>query len=203
MSGNLISFLVFLAPVPTFYRVYKKKSTEGFHSLPYVIALFSCMLWVFFALVKTKAILLITINSFGLFIETVYIVIYLIYAPVGAKKCTIRMVFFLNVTLFRITLLAFHGHKRLIVLGWICVAVSVCVFLAPLSVMRLVIRTKSVEFIPFNLSLFLTISAAVWLAYGVLSKDKYIAVLFFFLISAILFNNLIIQMVIIFSINKT
>ncbi|KAI0522701.1 hypothetical protein KFK09_005086 [Dendrobium nobile] len=137
------------------------------------------MLWVFYALVKTNALLLITINSFGLLIESVYIVIYLIYAPSKAKKCTVRMVIFLNVIVFglilAVTLSAFHGHKRLIVLGCICVIFSVSVFVAPLSVMRLVIRTKSVEFMPFNLSLFLTISAAVWLSYGVLSKDKYVA----------------------------
>lgn len=73
---------------PTFYRVCKKKTTEGFQSLPYVAALFTSMLWIFYAYIKTGEILLITINAFGCFIETVYLVIYITYCP---KKARVRI----------------------------------------------------------------------------------------------------------------
>jgi solute carrier family 50 protein (sugar transporter) len=70
---------------PTFYRIYKNKSTEGFQSVPYVVALFSAMLWIYYALLKSDEYLLITSNSAGCVIETLYITMYLVYAPKKAK----------------------------------------------------------------------------------------------------------------------
>ncbi|XP_073003476.1 bidirectional sugar transporter SWEET14-like [Typha latifolia] len=176
--GNIISFMVYLAPLPTFYRVYRKKSTQDFQSVPYIVALFSAMLWIYYALVKTDSALLISINSVGCFIETIYIIIYLIYSPRKARITTLASLFILNVVVFSLiilfTLLLATGSDREKILGWICVGFSVCVFAAPLSIIRLVIRTKSVEFMPFSLSLFLTISAVVWFLYGLFTKDLYV-----------------------------
>ncbi|KAG1363540.1 bidirectional sugar transporter SWEET13 [Cocos nucifera] len=161
--GNVISFLVYLAPVPTFYQVYRKRSTGGFQSVPYLVALFSAMLWIFYAFVKTNSILLVTINSIGCAIETIYIVVYLAYAPRSARIFTAKIVLLLNVGLFSLillsTLLLSKDSERLKVLGWICMCFSASVFAAPLSIIRQVISTRSVEYMPFMLSLFLTISA--------------------------------------------
>ncbi|XP_068665621.1 bidirectional sugar transporter SWEET14-like isoform X2 [Aristolochia californica] len=171
--------MVYLAPLPTFYRVYKKKSTEGFQSVPYVVALFSAMLWIYYAFVKANAYLLITINTVGCVIETLYIVMYLVYAPRKARIFTVQLLLLLNIGVFSLililTLLLAKGPHRVQVLGWVCVAFSVSVFAAPLSIMRLVVRTKSVEFMPFSLSFFLTLSAVMWFFYGLFLKDYYIA----------------------------
>ncbi|KAA0055351.1 bidirectional sugar transporter SWEET12-like [Cucumis melo var. makuwa] len=171
LLGNIISFIVFLAPVPTFMRICKKKSTEGFQSVPYVVALFSAMLWLYYASFNSNETLLITINSVGCLIETLYIAIFIV--------STLRFVLLLNFGGFCIILLVthflVHGSNQVKVVGWICVAFSVSVFAAPLTIMRLVIRTKSVEFMPFSLSFFLTLSAITWLLYGVFLKDIYVA----------------------------
>lgn len=47
-------------------------------------------------------------------------------------------------------------------------------------VQRKVIKTKSVEFMPFMLSFFLTLCAIMWFFYGFLIRDYYIAVRFLF-----------------------
>ncbi|XP_048536708.1 bidirectional sugar transporter SWEET14-like [Triticum urartu] len=179
LLGNVISFMTYLAPLPTFYRIYRSKSTQGFQSVPYVVALFSAMLWIYYALLKSDECLLITINSAGCVIETIYIIIYLTYAPKQAKLFTAKILLLLNVGVFGLilllTLLLSEGEKRVVMLGWVCVGFSVSVFVAPLSVIRLVVRTRSVEFMPFSLSVSLTVSAVVWFLYGLLIKDKYVA----------------------------
>lgn len=178
LLGNIISFMVFLAPVPTFIRIYKKKSTEGFQSVPYVVAIFSCLLWIYYALLKGNSVLLITINAAGVFIETLYIAVYITYAPKQAKIQTLKLLLLLVFGGFCSIVLICHylvkGDVRLQVYGWICVAISISVFAAPLSIMRLVIRTKSVEYMTFNLSLCLTLTAVIWFMYGMLQKDLYV-----------------------------
>ncbi|XP_058113315.1 bidirectional sugar transporter SWEET14-like [Magnolia sinica] len=180
--GNIVSFMVYLAPLPTFYRVYKKKSTEGFQSIPYVVALFSAMLWLYYGFLKTNGVMLITINTMGCAIEATYIAMYVVYAPRSAKIFTSKLLLLLNVGAYGLillfTLMLVRGPRRVPIIGWVSATFNVSVFAAPLSIMRLVIRTKSVEFMPFLLSLFLTFAAVIWFVYGLLLKDLFIAVSF-------------------------
>ncbi|XP_049394426.1 bidirectional sugar transporter SWEET10-like [Solanum stenotomum] len=177
--GNIISFIVFLSPIPTFNKIYKKKSTEGYQSIPYVIALFSCMLWIYYAFLKTNTTLLITINSFGMLIETIYVGLFLYYAPKKARVNTVKMLLLTVVggfgAIIVVTQFVFKGVVRGQIVGWICLIFSLCVFVAPLGIVRQVIKTKSVEYMPILLSVFLTISAVMWFFYGLLLKDVNIA----------------------------
>ncbi|CAJ1935961.1 unnamed protein product [Sphenostylis stenocarpa] len=179
--GNVISFMVYLAPLPTFYRIYKRKSTEGFQSLPYLVALFSCMLWLYYAALKpADATLLITINSLGCVIEMVYIAMFTVYATNDSRKLTVKLFVVMNVgsfaLIFLFTYFTMHGSHRVQLVGWVCVCIAVGVFAAPLSIVAQVIRTKNVEFMPFNLSLSLTLSAIAWFSYGFFLKDICIAI---------------------------
>lgn len=178
--GNIVSFMVFLAPMPTFYRIYKKKSTEGFQSIPYSVALFSCTLLLYYGFLKTSGgLMIITINSIGLAIEAAYLTIFLIYAPKSSKTQTAKFLLGFNLGVYGAislaTYLSFTGPLRVSIVGWICAIFSVLVFAAPLSVMRLVIKTKSVEYMPFGLSFSLMVCAVMWFFYGMLISDYYIA----------------------------
>ncbi|CAN4089325.1 unnamed protein product [Withania somnifera] len=179
LLGNIISFMVYLAPVPTFYRIYKKKSTEGFQSVPYVVGLFSAMLWIYYAFLKPDTTLLITINSVGCCIQSFYICFFLFYATKKAKMDTVKLLVSFVVGLGLINLLTQFLAKdsnRTQIVGWICLIFSLCIFVAPLCVLRQVIKTKSVEYMPFQLSFFLTLSAIMWFFYGLLRKDYNIAI---------------------------
>ncbi|XP_012574846.1 bidirectional sugar transporter N3-like [Cicer arietinum] len=174
--GNIISFLVYLAPLPTFIQIYKNKCTEGFDSLPYVVALFSSMLWLYYGFIQANASLLISINSFGCVVEAIYCIIYIIYAPREVRKLTIKLIAAMDVGSFiliwSIVEWAIPQHLRVQVLGWICMSISVSVFASPLSIAVKVIRTRSVQYMPFSLSFSLTLSAVMWFFYGYFKKDK-------------------------------
>ncbi|KAE9460481.1 hypothetical protein C3L33_07569, partial [Rhododendron williamsianum] len=138
--GNIVSFMVFLAPVPTFYKIYKKKSTQGFQAIPYSVALFSAVLLLYYAfLKKSNGLMIITINSIGCAIEATYLTLFIIYATKESKIYTTKLLLLFNVGacgfIMLGTSLFSKGDTRISVVGWICAVFSVCTFVAPLSIM--------------------------------------------------------------------
>ncbi|XP_048330596.2 bidirectional sugar transporter SWEET14-like [Ziziphus jujuba] len=173
--GNIITFLVYLAPITTFHKVYKKQSTEGFQSLPYVVELFGSMLSIYYAILKQEVLLdLIAINSVGSLIETLYIALFLFFAPKKSRMQTIHLVLLIALgygLMVILTLFLANGHKRIQIVGWICLIFNLIVFAAPLCIMRKVIRTRSVEFMPFPLLFLQTLGAVTGFFYWLLLKD--------------------------------
>ncbi|PIM99473.1 Multitransmembrane protein [Handroanthus impetiginosus] len=137
LLGNIISFMVYLAPIPTFYQIYKKKSSEGFQAIPYVVALFSAALWIYYALLKCNATLIITINSVGCIIETIYILFFIFYATKKLRVQTVKLLVLLIVCgmgFIGVTHFLVKASQRAIIVGWICLIFSLCVFIAPLCI---------------------------------------------------------------------
>ncbi|RAL45106.1 hypothetical protein DM860_015512 [Cuscuta australis] len=137
------------------------------------------MLYLYYANIKKNMVLIITINSFGIAIETIYLAAFMLYAAKDARIFTFKVLVLFNFGAMGVavglTYMLLDGHLRITIVGWICAIFSICVFAAPLSIMRKVIRTKSVKYMPFTLSLALTLSAIVWLQYGLLIHDYYVA----------------------------
>ncbi|PRQ26272.1 putative SWEET sugar transporter [Rosa chinensis] len=179
MHNGINLFLFYSFCRPTFYWIFKKKSTQGFPSIPYSVSLFSAMLTFYYAFVKTNCLLLITINSIGCFIETVYLVVFMIYATPKSRTFTTKLLILFNILGYGLMLLCTslvpNVLVRLKVVGWIVIVFNVCVFAAPLTIMRQVIKTKSVEYMSFPLSLSLTLCAVMWFFYGLLIRDLFIA----------------------------
>lgn len=102
--------IIYYCCSPTFYKIYKKKSAEGYQSVPYVVALFSAMLWIYYALLKSNATFLITINSFGCVIETLYILLFIFYAPTKLRVRVIDpiIIIFNLISLFRFVIYIFN-----------------------------------------------------------------------------------------------
>ncbi|KAL8141971.1 LOW QUALITY PROTEIN: hypothetical protein V2J09_015003 [Rumex salicifolius] len=70
-----------------------------------------------------------------------------------------------------------HGtYTRTIVVGAVCVLLNIIMYYAPLTVVKMVIKTKSVRFMPFWLSLASLCNGIVWLIYGLIKFDPWIAI---------------------------
>ncbi|MCL7044145.1 hypothetical protein MKW94_002652 [Papaver nudicaule] len=181
--GNVVSILLYAAPIITFRRVIEKKSTGEFSVIPYVSALLNCILYTWYGspLVSRgwENLPLVTINGVGIALELSFISIYFWYAsPKGRKLVTLIMAPLMFAMLVVICCLTFELEDRLIrkaIVGSIGLVVSIAMYGSPLVAVERVIRTKSVEYMPFNLSLFSFLTSSSWLVYGLLGNDVLLA----------------------------
>ncbi|EEF36254.1 bidirectional sugar transporter SWEET1 [Ricinus communis] len=179
--GNATALFLFLSPTITFKRIIKSKSTEQFSGIPYVMTLLNCLLsaWYGLPFVSKNNLLVSTINGTGAVIETIYVLIFIIYAP-RREKSKILGLFTLVLTIFAlvafVSLFALHGSTRKLFCGLAATIFSIIMYASPLSIIRLVIKTKSVEFMPFFLSLFVFLCGTSWFIYGLLGRDPFVAI---------------------------
>ncbi|KAG5105402.1 hypothetical protein JHK82_042372 [Glycine max] len=138
--GNIISILMFLSPVPTFWKIKKQGSTEDFSSLPYICTLLNCSLWTYYGIIKAREYLVATVNGFGIVVETIYVILFLIYAPKGRRVCrTAILAVILDVAILAAavitTQLAFQGKARSGAVGVMGAGLNIVMYFSPLSAM--------------------------------------------------------------------
>ncbi|KAJ7974557.1 Bidirectional sugar transporter SWEET [Quillaja saponaria] len=180
--GNVISFFLFISPAPTFYRIIKNKAVEEFKPDPYIATVLNCAFWVLYGMpfVHPDSTLVLTINGFGLVLELVYVAIFYLYSThKGRKKVLLGLIFdFVLVAIIAlITLLTLHGtKKRTMMVGIICDVFNVIMYASPLTIMFKVIKTKSVKYMPFYLSLANFLNGITWTIYALIQLDLYILI---------------------------
>ncbi|KAK2365614.1 hypothetical protein P8452_54440 [Trifolium repens] len=181
--GNVISFGLFFSPAPTFYKIIKKKDVEEFKPDPYLATVLNCAFWVFYGMpfVHPNSLLVVTINGVGLVFEFVYLTIFYVYAKKQGRK-KVGLYLLVEAILFGaivlITMLALHGHtKRSLIVGILCDMFNIAMYISPLTVMAMVIKTKSVKYMPFWLSVANFLNGCCWTAYALIHPfDIYVLV---------------------------
>ncbi|GFP91243.1 bidirectional sugar transporter sweet2 [Phtheirospermum japonicum] len=151
VAGNLLAFVLFVSPIPTFRRIIRGRSTEEFSGLPYIYALLNCLicLWYGMPVVSSGIILIATVNSVGAIFQLIYIIIFIIYAD---------------------------RKRKLKMLGLLVAVFSVFAVIVIVSIRNMVIRTKSVEYMPFYLSLATFLMSLSFFIYGLFKEDAFISV---------------------------
>ncbi|KAJ6714305.1 BIDIRECTIONAL SUGAR TRANSPORTER SWEET [Salix viminalis] len=182
ITGNVISLFLFMSPVPTFVQIWKKKSVEQFSAAPYLATLINCVVWVLYGLpiVHPHSTLVWTINGAGTAIEIVYLVLFIIHSD-SKKRLKVLLivlaeVIFMAVLTTLVLTLVHTTKKRTVIVGVVAIVFNAMMYAAPLSVMKMVITTKSVEYMPFFISLASLANGVAWSAYALIKFDPFILV---------------------------
>lgn len=182
--GNAATTSLYAAPILTFAAVIRQRSVGKYSCLPYTIALFNCLVYSWYGLpvvsCQWENFLLVPINGVGVLLELSFLLIYFKFSSSNTKKkvatLTTSVILAFAITAFLSAIaIQDHGHRKLLV-GSLGLITSILMYSSPLVVVKQVMRTRSVEFMPFYLSLFTFLSSSLWLAFGLLSHDVFVAV---------------------------
>ncbi|CAN6272426.1 unnamed protein product [Urochloa humidicola] len=180
--GNGTALVLFLSPVPTFIRIWKKRAVEQYSPIPYLATLLNCMMWVLYGLpvVHPNSMLVITINGTGMVIQLAYVTLFLLYSTGGTRRKVFFLlagaITFVGVVAALVLSLAHTYERRSMIVGVMSVLFGTGMYAAPLAVMKMVIQTKSVEYMPLFLSLASLVNSICWTAYALIKFDLYITI---------------------------
>nr|GMD60394.1 bidirectional sugar transporter SWEET17-like [Ipomoea batatas] len=140
--------------------------------------------WCYYGLTKPGAFLVFTVNAFGVVAEAVYVLIFIVFAPPKTKNKTAALAAALNIGLLAVVVLVtkftLEGEALIDAIGFVCIVLNIIMYASPLAAMGTVLRTKSVEFMPFYLSLFICLNGGVWAVYAFIVRDYFLGVSFSF-----------------------
>ncbi|KAL0329253.1 UNVERIFIED_CONTAM: Bidirectional sugar transporter SWEET7 [Sesamum radiatum] len=130
-------------------------------------------------MVHPHSTLVVTINGTGFVIEILYLSLFLIFSDSKKRLRIVAIVVAecISLAVLAMLVLSFaHTTKlRSTIVGSICMAGNIFMYASPLSVMKLVITTRSVEYMPFFLSLFSFLNGVSWTSYALIRFDPFIA----------------------------
>lgn len=181
IAGNLFALGLFLSPIPTFSRITRNRSTEQFSVLPYIFALFNCLICTWYGLpfVSQNNILVTTVNAAGAIFQLFYISLYIAYCQKEERVKMVALLLLVVGIVIAIVLVTYEFMEqplRKLFVGSLSVFSLISMFASPLSIIKLVIETRSVEFMPFYLSLSTFLMSVSFFAYGFLGQDPFVYV---------------------------
>ncbi|KAK1353928.1 Bidirectional sugar transporter SWEET [Heracleum sosnowskyi] len=178
-AGNIFAFGLFISPIPTFRRITRIQCTEDFSGLPYLYALLNCLIcaWYGTLFMSDDNVLVTTVNTVGAMFQLTCVILYIAYAEKSKKVNTFVLlmgIFGVFAIIISASLFLLDRPTRHVLVGFLTCASLISMFASPLFIIRLVIRTKSVEFMPFYLSLSTFAMSVCFMLYGIFNFDPFV-----------------------------
>jgi solute carrier family 50 (sugar transporter) len=176
--GMLLAFTLFLAPIPTIRTIHKEKDTKEFSSDPYVSGILNCGVWVIYALpsvTPNRTTPLVT-NFIGFLMEMAYCLAFYKYCNARNTRRFKRsfgpsVLFLLFMLLFPFVFCAKPSDAS-DGIGVVAAILNIGMYASPLTIMKQVWDSKSVQYMPLHLSVATFFCSFAWMCYGITVNDK-------------------------------
>lgn len=170
-ASPIASMLVTLGSTPTVYEIFKEKTTKDRSVAPYLCMAISSGLWMLYGFFTLDYSVIIPFVA-RTFCALVFTIIFHIYCPKQNKKNLYLYYFFAAVVLGALSYFCFHysyDHDLLTQnLGFVALGSHFIFLISPFTVLQHVFETKSVECLPFDMTVFVLLASMLWTFYGCL-----------------------------------
>ena len=171
--GTAAGIAMALSPLPTIRTIVRCKSTGDFSVFPYIATLCQCALWIGYAVTTSKT-ALIPVNALVSILEFSYCVIFILFA--SDRPSIIKTISYPIAITGAAVAVSFISSAPSKFFGFFAVISNIIMYAAPLTVVKTVIETKSVEYMPLLLSLVGTVAAAIWTAWAISAVDYFVLI---------------------------
>ncbi|GJP35070.1 hypothetical protein CLOM_g19533 [Closterium sp. NIES-68] len=178
IAGTITGLALYIAPLPTFIDIFKKRSADKHSSAPYLCGLLSSCVWTIYGSpVVANAFSVFAISILGLFFNGTYCLIFYLFSTehksfIGAAFISIVLG---AATMASVAVSVIPALVRPMVFGLSGDCTSTASFAAPLTAVAQMVQTRSVEFFPIQLCAVSLVHTIVWTAYGASTSDIFVA----------------------------
>ena len=169
----IASVVVGLSPFPTVHRIVHDGKVGDFPLLPYTVMIISATMWFAYGLLRGEA-QIWACNGIALVMGLYYLLNYIRFAHTASTATTlpgtveqhIHAALFTMMACVLWTILQFSGQDPAWLIGKVGMVFGVLLFASPLTVLRVVIETKSALSIPLPFTIASTINCFLWSVSG-------------------------------------
>ncbi|XP_005280706.2 sugar transporter SWEET1 isoform X3 [Chrysemys picta bellii] len=158
-------------------QMFQTRSVENIQFLPFLTTDVNNLSWLSYGCLKQDW-TLITVNTIGAALQTLYILVYFYFSP-EKRRVLLQSVALLGVLILGycyFNLLIPDVAVRLARLGLFCSVFTISMYLSPLADLAKIIRTRSTRCLSFPLTVATFLASASWTLYGFQLSDLYIMV---------------------------
>lgn len=177
------SVALMVSPFPDFRRVHVRQAVGDVALLPVVALHANCFMWVVYALLTHSYFPLLAVNALGVATTVGFVTVFYKWSSsagrADARAVVVRVALALAVGVLY-TVAGGHGltfqppAAVVATVGAVCVAVNLCLFVAPLRTTGLVLRTRSAASLPFTMCVVTFVCSSLWTALALLDGDLFV-----------------------------
>lgn len=175
--ATLCTITLFLTGIEICRKIKSRGSTLEISALPFICGLASCSLWLRYGVLVHDTVL-ITVNLVGSILQVFYLICYSLYSvhkSLFMKQLTGVLVALGFLFLYTSVWISDVNISQKI--SGLAACTATVIFLAsPLASLRNVLKTKSVDSLPFPMIVFSFIMSSLWVWYGILINDAFVQV---------------------------
>lgn len=168
---------LFMSPIPTIRSMAAAGSSKGFDPLPYLVSFLQCSLWASYGLYTGAGSSVLGVNVAGAILQLFYVVCFYLWSDAAAKRRigSSLVLILLFVSCFAGVIIALKPAQGATIIAAVAIVFNVGMFASPLSSVRVAVSTGDTSRVPIPLTVASCVCSCLWLIYGMLLGDWFIA----------------------------